>query len=327
MTDKDDAIPMLEFDGAGGATHVDWHSADTGRDNAHFHWIQSDWRDDGLRQQLIEDFGVDPVLTDAALQADTRPSHRRIGQASLLILRGANLEPDSAAEDLVSVRLVVEQARGFTLSRYRLRTTDGIASQLEAGEGPRSASEFLALYVDMLVDNLAPVVSRLSEDLDEVEDAVLEAPKPTMEGPLADVRRRVIKLRRYLAPQREAMDALAKARLDWLSDEDRGRIRETGFRLAKIVDDLDTFRERGQLIHEEILFQVSQRLNRNTFLLTLVAGMVLPLTLVTGLFGMNVGGIPGGKWPWMFWAIVVGFAVFLGLATAILARRLKIDRR
>lgn len=318
---------MLEFDGAGGAKPVESHSADRGRDDTRFHWIQSDWRDDGLRKQLIDDFGVDPVLTEAALQTDTRPSHRRIGEAVLLILRGANLQPGSDAEDLISVRLVVEKARGFTLSRHRMRTTNQIASMLEAGDGPRNAGEFVAAYVDILVDNLTPVVARLSEDLDDVEDEVLDAAKQARDGPLADVRRRIIKLRRYLAPQREAMDALAKASPEWLSNEDRGRIRETGFRLAKIVDDLDAFRERGQLIQEEILFQISQRLSRNTFMLTLVAGIILPLTLLTGLFGMNVGGIPGGKWPWMFWSIAIGCALFLIVALVILVRRLRVDRR
>ena len=143
---------------------------------------------------------------------------------------------------------------------------------------------------------------------------------------LAGVRRRIIKLRRYLAPQQDALEALAKAKLDWLHDEDRSLIREAGIQLAKIVDDLDAFRERGQLIQEEILFQINQKLNRNTFLLTLAAGVLLPLNLVTGLFGMNVGGIPGEKWPWMFWAILICFGGFLAAAMVLVLRRLKAER-
>lgn len=327
MSDPIQIPLMLEFDGAGGAVEVDWNSADKGRDNSRFHWIQADWRGDSLRQQLVDDFGVDPVLATAALETDTRPSYRRIGDSTLVILRAANHHPDEKIEDLISVRLIVDQARGFTLSRHKLRTTDDIADQLRTGEGPRNASEFFASYIDILIDRMAPIIAELSEDLDQVEDDVLDPDKPTREGPLAGVRRRIIKLRRYLAPQREALDALTKAKLEWLRDEDRGRIRESGFQLAKIVDDLDAFRDRGQLIQEEILFQINQRLSRNTFLLTLVAGVLLPLNLVTGMFGMNVGGVPGGTWPFMFWAILVSFLTFLGIATVAVLRSLKARRQ
>lgn len=327
MTEIPSQSRMLEFDGSGSATDVDLESTDKGRDDSHFHWIEADWRDDNVRSLLVDDFDVDPVLADAALAPDTRPSYRRIGGTALVILRGVNLQPGAEAEDMVSVRLMVDQARGFTLSRFKLKTTDEIAEQLRAGEGPKNAGEFLSAYIDGLIDRLAPIMTHLSEDLDEVEDEVLDAARPTRETPLANVRRRIIKLRRYLAPQKDALTDVAKAKLEWLNEGDRGRIREAGIQLAKILDDLDAFRERGQLIQEEILFQVNQKLSRNTFLLTLFAGVLLPLNLVTGAFGMNVGGVPGGQWPYMFWALMIGFGVFLGCSLLILLRQIKKVRR
>lgn len=311
---------MFELDGRGGGRRIDWQEADRGRSRERFHWIQMNHLEAGAEEVLLDDLGADPLAARILLEVETRPRVVQLGEHVLLILRGANLQEGAEPESTVSLRVKVNPARGITLSRHKLQTARDIEAAIDAGTGPENAGDFLVTVVQVLLDNLAPVITRLSEDLDAVEDDVLDEAIPTEEAPLAGVRRRIIALRRYLAPQLEALRGLEKLEEPWLSGAQHLLLREESARMARMVADMDSLRERGQMIQEEVTFQLNKRINRNTFLLTVAAGVLLPLNLISGAFGMNVGGIPGEKWPWMFFSLVGFFAVFI-LAAVIIARR------
>jgi len=117
-------------------------------------------------------------------------------------------------------------------------------------------------------------------------------------------------LRRFLAPQREALLRLSQEKLTWVSAEEHARLSETANQLTRYVEDLDEFRERAQVIQEEIGLHYNRRLSRSTFIITLAASVLVPLNLITGLFGMNVGGIPGKDSPYAFWVIATLFIAF-----------------
>ena len=83
-------------------------------------------------------------------------------------------------------------------------------------------------------------------------------------------------------------------------------------RLTRYLEELDSVRERAQIIKEEYTNMLSDRMNRNTYALSLIAGIFLPLGFLTGLLGINVGGLPGVDNPMAFW-IVVGLCILSGL--------------
>jgi zinc transporter len=112
---------------------------------------------------------------------------------------------------------------------------------------------------------------------------------------IADIRRETISLRRYLAPQREAMSRLYSERVEWLSDRDRMNLREISDRAMRFIEDLDSARERATVTQEELLSRLSEQMNRRMYVLSIVAAVFLPLGFLTGLLGINVGGIPGAE--------------------------------
>ena len=285
---------MYELDGRGGGRRIDWQEADKGRSREHFHWVQMNHLEADAAD-VLDALGADPLAARILLEKETRPRAVQMGEHVILILRGANLQEGAQAESTVSLRVKVNPARAITLSRHKFKTARDIEAAIDAGVGPEDAGEFLVMIVRTLLDNLAPVITRLSEDLDEVEDNVLDERVPTEEGPLTYVRRRIISLRRYMAPQYEALRNLEKIEEPWLNEKQHLLLREEAARMARMVADLDALRERGQMIQEEVTFQLNKKINRNTFILTLAAGVLLPLNLITGAFGMNVGGIPGEK--------------------------------
>jgi zinc transporter len=96
---------------------------------------------------------------------------------------------------------------------------------------------------------------------------------------------------------------------DWLDERVMGRLRETVDRVTRIAEELDEMRERSAVIQDELASRISHRMERTMYVLTVVATIMLPLGFLTGLLGINVGGIPGAETPWAFWAVTIGLIV------------------
>ena len=129
-------------------------------------------------------------------------------------------------------------------------------------------------------------------------------------------------IRRYLAPQRDMLSRLAIEPTPLLSDRDRMHLRETADELTRQVEELDLLRERAALIQEQMSAMASEQMNRTMYVLSLVAAIFLPLGLVTGLLGVNVGGIPGSESPWAF-AGLCALMVVLAVLEFLLFRKMR----
>jgi hypothetical protein len=183
--------------------------------------------------------------------------------------------------------------------------------------------------------NGTQVVDGIEDAFDTFEEALID---DAIENPSATtvsaMRRRTIELRRYLAPQRDVMAQLAQrdvmAQLapmgdEWLDGDERLRLRYTADSIMRLVEDLDAARERGAVTHEELRERLSQQINRNMYLLSVVAAIFLPLSFLTGLLGINVGGIPGAEAGWAFLAVCIGLVVLLAAEIWFLRRRQWLD--
>ncbi|NNM01168.1 MAG: zinc transporter ZntB, partial [Gammaproteobacteria bacterium] len=140
---------------------------------------------------------------------------------------------------------------------------------------------------------------------------------------LSRLRRQAISLRRFLAPMREVFSRLQAERIDNFSDLDRSRLRETTDRLTRYVEELDAARDRAAVTQEELAGRISDQMNRNMYVLSIVAGIFLPLGLLTGLLGINVGGIPGTQSHWGFMIVCIILVLLTG-AVLWLFRRMQL---
>ena len=135
-----------------------------------------------------------------------------------------------------------------------------------------------------------------------------------MRPKLAALRRQIASVRRFLAPQRDALDRLNRHTVACLSNDDIQLLREEADRITRYLEDLDLARERTVLMQEELLSKVAQEQNARMYVLSVVAAIFLPLTFVTGLLGMNVGGLPGLESPRGFaMSIVIMVVSAIGL--------------
>lgn len=312
---KEDQPPEIRcLDGKGGGKLLPWDAAVCDTLPSGLFWLHLDWDTPLAHQLLVETFGVDPVVAEALVEEDTRPRSLAAGGDELVILRGVNLTPGAEPEDMISLRMLINDARLITLTRRELRSIADMKKAIDSGKGPATAAEFLATLVENLVERTAPVLAQLEDAIDEEEDDLVEGKLSHVESTLVGVRGRIIRLRRYLAPQREALVRLSAEKLPWMAAEERARLTESANQLTRHIEDLDEFRERAQVIQEEIGLYYNRRLTRSTFVITLAASVLVPLNLVAGLFGMNVGGIPGKDSPFAFWliaALFIGFGIFV----------------
>ncbi len=214
---------------------------------------------------------------------------------------------------MVSLRLWIDAHRIITLRFRHLMAIEDVRRDIESGTGPTSTGDFLTAIAGHLIDRMAPTIDGLDEEIDSLEETLLDNQDRDDRRMLAELRRRVISLRRYIAPQRDVMNRLSTERLASLTDLDRARLREVADRITRYVEDLDAARERAAVTQEELASRMSAQMNRTMYVLSLVAAIFLPLGLLTGLLGINVGGIPGTENKLAFAVVCVILLLIAGI--------------
>jgi zinc transporter len=167
---------------------------------------------------------------------------------------------------------------------------------------------------DALTDRAGEFVEELHDQILELEEAVLERKLPG-NGRLGRIRKQLILIRRYLSPQRDLVARLANEKIGWLDEDDRRRLQDIADRLRRWRDDLDGGVARTAVLADEINNLMTEATNRRAYQISVMALLFLPATFLTGLFGINLGGMPGADHPlafWIFCLIILALGVALG---------------
>jgi zinc transporter len=256
-------------------------------------WLHIDVTDEKASQWIERDSGLPTVVIDTLLAGETRPRTLVTGDGLLIVLRGVNTNPGEDPEDMVSVRVWLEPDRVITTRRRRLLSVIDIAQALDEGNGPKSTGALLATLVDRLAERIGNFVDTIESRLDSIEDDIGSAAPDSIRSRLSPLRRQMASVRRFLAPQRDALDRLYRQPVDFIRESDVQVMREEADRITRYLEDLELARERAIVLQEELLAHMAQQQNSRMYVLSVVAAIFLPLTFVTGLLGMNVGGLPG----------------------------------
>lgn len=266
-------------------------------------WVHLDMNRPEARRWLENELTyLDQIIVDALLAEETRPRILEFDKGVLLILRGVNLNEDSQPEDMVSIRLWIDENRIISVRRRRLKAVQDIREKFVKGNGPKNSGDFLAALTSRLFERMEPVMTELDERVDDIEEKVMEEPRSEERQEIIAIRKQAIILRRYIAPQRDVMAHLRSSDLDWLDKTHKRWLQEILDRVTRYIEDLDTVRERAQIIKDELANALSDRLNKNLYMLSVIAAIFLPLGFLTGLLGINVGGIPGAEYELAFYA-------------------------
>ena len=263
-----------------------------------------------LRREVgyLNDFVVNALLAD-----ETRPRVLPVGEGVLLILRGVNLNNNASPEDMVSIRLWVDPYRIISLQRRKLKAVGDLAGNIETGQGPADSPDFITMLIGLLFARMAPAVTSLGEEMDDIEEDVLDGSANTLREQIVSIRKKAIIFKRYMAPQRDLITHLLEAKLDWFGQNNNHQLIEAHDNITRFVEELDSVRERSQVISDEVTNILTERLNKNMYALSVVAAIFLPLGFLTGLLGINIGGIPGAGNPQAFLVFCLLLALVVGL--------------
>ncbi len=292
MTDF--VLHALEFDGKGGARTLTGEALDSSLQSETPSWVHLDAGAAETRQWLVDNLALpDELIIDALLADETRPRIVTYEEGTLIILRGVNLNEDAHPEDMVSIRMWIYGNNIISARLRRLKAVIDIRELLESGRGPKSAPDFLVALIGRLFERMEPTLRSLDEQLDVLEEQVMENPDAEDRQAITTLRKQAILFKRYIAPQRDVIASLRNAELGWLDSGHKRKLMESLDRVTRYLEDLDATRERGQIIKDELGNALSDRMNKNLYMLSVIAAIFLPLGFLTGLLGINVGGIPG----------------------------------
>ena len=282
-------VHAFELDGQGGGRELGWNDLAS---RSGVQWIHMDRTEEKVSAWLQDESGLDPIVVDAMLAEETRPRATAMPGGLLVILRGVNLNPGADPADMISLRLWVEKQRIITLRRRRIWAVQEVSATIHDGTGPATPASTLIAIVRGMIARTGSVIEDVDDAVSESEDKLLTSTAADMRRDLSEVRRVAILLRRYLSPQRDTLSRLSVEHGSRFDPSEVLLLREASDGMIRLVEDLDAARDRAAVLHEELSSRLADTMNRNMYLLSIVASIFLPLGLVTGLFGINVGGMP-----------------------------------
>jgi len=300
--------PMLfgrVLDGKGGGRAVSWQEAkdwQPGRQGEVL-WVHLCRNQQGVAPWL-EQLGI-PEPTVELLTGDaSRPRAFREGEALVATLRGINFNPGAEPEDMVSMQLWSDGRRVITLRRLPLQTPRLVLGMIDQpGTGPTDAGALITELTEALITRMSRAIVDMNEHIDELEDADPEVEAERILGRIAIIRRNCLGLKRHMSPLHEALEAIARSAPAWFEEHDRREIAESIDRLKRYLEDLDISKESAVVLMDDVRGRAVARSEQATYMLTIVAGIFLPLSFLTGLLGINVGGMPGVDHPLAFWTV------------------------
>ena len=315
-------VAAFVLDGDGGARSVDWSEIKSWDPSKGQLWVHLDREAGDVRTWIRKSANLDPIIADILLAADTRPRTLAMESGVLTVLRGVNFNAGSDPEDMVAIRIWSEPHRVITTRHRKLMAVDDLREAFSQHTGPRDAFGVFLWLGERIVSRIGSVVAELDDKIADMEDRVLTEATPDLREKLSLVRRRAIAIRRYMTPQRDALSALQTLEHQIVDAGDRLRLHEMVDINTRHIEDLDSVRERAVVVQDEIMTLASERQNRNSYILAVIAGLVLPLTVVTSLFGVNIGGMYEGGFGREFWALCAALGV-MGLLELAVFKALK----
>lgn len=284
------------------------------------HWLHFDYTQPSTARWLNEQSQLNPLVITALMSDETRPRATALNDGILISLRGVNLAPNSDPEDMVSIRLWCSKDDVISTRRRTLLSTRDIATDFDSGCGPKKPSELIVDLTERLITRMNDTIYEIEDKVAEIEEQLLVASHYALRSELSDLRRQIISLRRYLSPQREAMTQLLSDKISFFSLDEKIQLRETTDHLTRFIEDLDSVKDRAVVCQEEVNNNLTEQMNNRMFVLSIVAAIFLPLGFLTGLLGVNVGGIPGADNHY-------AFIIFILILVAVVVMQIWIFRK
>lgn len=308
-----DWMTVVVFDGRGGVRKLEeTEEADYTVPARGYALVAGNLRAPEFKVWLKKEVG--DFVAELLTVPNTRTRCTVLDDKAMVVLRVARpgAEPDDVGRQLLS--LLIEKGRVIVASELNIVDLLGLGQWQQTHHAPLSPADLVARLALRAADRMEPLIERMGDNLDDVEEMLMLGKRQDVGSKLARLRRTLIHLRRLVWPQRDVLNTLEIEDLSFLTARDRTRLREASARTARLGDELQSLSERAVLVHEQILDTRAEQMNQTMLVLAAVTVVFMPLTVISGILGMNLSGIPFHDSPWAFWVVLAGLvALAMGL--------------
>lgn len=320
------------FGGAGGANAsidsamaADWVQTQGKAGPGEFIWLHFNLSNAACEKWL----GAHLQLADEfyeALHQGSRSTRIEVADNTLIgVVNDVSHDFSFDASDISTLWISVAQNVVISARRTPLQSIERLRQAVRQGAAIQTSVDLLIHLLRDQADVLVRIVRDAVERVDSIEDKLLAGRLADKREDLGTMRRVLVRLQRLLAPEPASLFRLLQRPPGWMSDGDTQEFRQATEEFAVVLSDMSSLKERIKLLQEELAARVDEENGRSLFVLTIVTVLALPINIVAGLLGMNVGGIPLAQHPDGFW-LVVGMITCVTIAAVLVVRRLQMRR-
>jgi magnesium transporter len=270
-------------------------------------WVDAEKPTEKNMQFLEKHFSFHPLAIEDCLTTIQRPKIDRYDNYLFVVLHAATLGPHK--DKATSLELDSFVGENYVVTVH-LKTIPSVSSTWDrctknSGVLSRGSAYLFYFLSDALVDNYFPILEKLDKEIEKTEDAIFKNSDSATLNKIFDLKENVLTLRRILGPQRETMNFIARGSCEPLiSSKLSIYFRDVSDLLARITDNLDTYRDMLTSALDGYMSATSNKLNEIMKVLTIIATIMMPLTLITGIYGMNFRFMPEIDWRWGYFGII-----------------------
>ena len=286
-------------------------------------WLHFDLIDGRAREALTRLTVLPDEARDLLLGTDTRQRIETIDHAIAGVIADFERADELDARQMGAWRFCMLSHAFISARRTPLHTMAHVRHALQGGQRMSGVLHLFDSIVHGFADALTSVSVRMAEQLDEVEDAVIASRDGDDFESLGEVRRGAVRLRRQATPLRSMLHQLLAKPPAWFTPDAAEDCTEVAQRVASICADLEALQERAHALQDEVFSRQTETTNRRLMLLSVMSAVLIPPTLISGIFGMNVDGLPlKDNSPFGF-VIAMGMMTVAVVAVLFALRRLK----
>jgi zinc transporter len=302
---------------------VAWLNNGQRKESGDFLWLHFSLADATAEAWIKKHLDVVPEFFEA-LHEGSRSTRLEVASNNLIaVINDLAYEFAFDPTEIATLWLSVSSHLALSARAHPLRSIERMHAAVKSGGKLESSVAFLNTLLHEQGDVLAGIVRKASVKVDAIEDKFLVGRVQDRRADLGQLRRLLVRLQRMLALEPGSLFRLLRLPPNWISEHDLEELRQATEEFSLTIRDLSELKERIKLLQEEIAAHVSEQTNQSVFVLTMVTVLALPINIVAGLLGMNVGGIPLAQHPDGFWVVVAIIVVFTLFAAGYVYRQRK----
>ena len=280
-----------------------------------FAWLHFNLSHAQAERWIERHAGLPDAFFDALRESTHSTRIERDDDALIAVLNDVHFDFGFEPSDISTLWICVRPQLVVTARSRPLRSIDALRTAVRDGRSPRSSVELLEQLMRAQAGGLVGILRGVTARVDDVEDKLLAGRRDRERSNLGTLRRLLVRLQRLLAPEPAALFRVLHHPPAWMAEDDLQQLRGSTEEFSVVLRDMQGLQERIKLLQEEIAAGVNEDNNRSLFVLTVVTVLALPINILAGLFGMNVGGVPLADSPHGFWilvSLVLAFTLIAG---------------